>query len=131
MKLDDRPEAPRAASRPAREGLRRTAVGLWDRLFGPPRVRQLPDGCVCVRLLGRRFDAATHDGLFDAVARERERLLASVREMHERSGMRAMPGGRGVSDSYHQATRRLEDRVSLYGEFLGRLARELQLDRRD
>ena len=131
MKLEDRTETPAASSPPARTTLRRLAAGAWDRLFGPPRVQELPDGSVCVRLLGRRFDATSREGLFDAVARERGRLLTSLAETHAHSGMRAMPSGRGVSDSYHQDTRRLEDRISLYGEFLGRLAKELGLDRRD
>ena len=124
MRVEDRAAVLPAAPR-VRDALHRRAVVLWDRLFGPPPVQELPDGGVCVRLLGRRFDAMTREGLFDVVARERERLLAGVAQMHARSGMRAMSGGRAVSDSHHQATRRLEDRVSLYSEFLGRLAKDL------
>ena len=120
-------EAPPAA----RMTLRRTAAVLWDRIFGPPRVHDRPDGGVTVRLMGRRFEAATRAGLFDVVAREREQLLAQVAEAHARSGMRPFPVGRGLSDTYHQTTRRLEDRIGIYSAFLGRLAQELESGRAD
>jgi hypothetical protein len=60
----------------------RTNFGLarriWDRLFGPPRVKELPDGSVSVRLLGRTFEAADYEGLIGAVDREREHLVRAV-----------------------------------------------------
>ena len=103
----------------------RALADLLDRLFGPPRVQELPDGTVAVRLLGRRFEAATRAGLFDAVVRKGERLLISVAKMHEGAAARPLLAGGRFGDSYHQMTRRLEDRVALYSAFIGRLAKEL------
>jgi len=94
-------------------------------------VRELPDGSVSVRLLGRRFEASSPGALFDAVARERERLLVQVGKMHEGAASRPLIGGGRYSDTHHHQTRRMEDRVGLYTTFLGRLARDLDLDRKD
>ena len=117
------------ASRPL-SGLGRTAAKLWDLLLGPPRLRELPDGSVMVRLLGRRFEASGRGALFDAVARERERLLTQVGKMHEGAATRPLVAGARFSDTHHHQTRRLEDRIGLYTAFLGRLARELESDGR-
>ena len=109
-------------------GLRRAAAGLWDFLFGPPRVRELPDGTVTVRLLGRRFEAASRGSLFDAVARERQRLVVQLGKMHEGAATRPLLAGTRFSDTYHHQTRRLEDRIGFYTAFLGHMAKELGLD---
>jgi hypothetical protein len=106
----------------------RVAAFLWDRLFGPPRVTELPDGSVSVRLLGRRFDASSRGALFDSVARERERLLEQVSRLHEGAAMRPLVGGARFSDGYHRDTQRVQDRVGVYTDFLARLARELGLN---
>ena len=115
---------------PATSGatLRRAAAGLWDFLFGPPRVRELPDGTVTVRLLGRRFEAASRGSLFDSVARERQRLVVQLGKMHEGAATRPLLAGTRFSDTYHHQTRRLEDRIGFYTAFLGHMAKELGLD---
>jgi hypothetical protein len=101
---------------------------LWDRLFGPPKVRELPDGGVRVRLLGRVFEASDYEGLFGAVNRERERLLGAVIKMHEGAGHRAyLSVARvGPGDIYQRDLQRIEDRLAVYNEFLGHLVRRLQ-----
>jgi hypothetical protein len=109
-------------------GFRRTVAGIWDLVVGPPRYSHLPDGGVTVKLLGRRFQASTPDALFDAVARERERLLTQLGKLHEGAVTRPMMTGGRFSDTYHQQSRRLEDRIALYSAFLGRLGQELDLD---
>lgn len=116
---------------PARRSVFRALAAAWDRLFGPPRVRELPDGTVTVRLLGRRFDAATRDALFDLVAHERSRLLEQVVKMHESAVLRSPLAGMRFADTYHRDTQRVEDRVGVYTSFLARLARELGLNRAD
>lgn len=111
-----------------RPSVRERAARLLDLIFGPPRLSERPDGSVTVRLLGRRFEASTPGALFDAVARERERLLLQVGKMHEGvAGRPIMPANR-LADTYHFQTRRVEDRIALYTAFLGRMARDLGLD---
>jgi len=97
----------------------------WDYLFGPPRIRSLPDGAVQVRLLGRVFEAADHDGLFDAVGRERERLLAAMSKLHEGAAGRPQLGFSrlGTGDLYQRDLQRLQDRLAAYNAFLGHLMR--------
>lgn len=112
---------------PARPGVLPLLARTWDFLFGPPKVRDLPDGSVSVRLLGRRFEASSRGALFDAVARERERLVQQVGKMHEGAASRPMLGGTRFTDTHHHQTQRMQDRVGLYTAFLGRLARELDL----
>jgi hypothetical protein len=101
---------------------------LWDGLFGPPRIRELPDGTLHVRLFGRAFVAADYEGLFRAVSRERERLVHAVRKAHESASDRAyFPLTRlGPGELYQRDVRRLEDRLALYNEFLGHLVRRMQ-----
>ncbi len=123
--IHERPAVPDAKPR---IGVLRIAVTLWDRLFGPPHVSEQPDGTVTVRLLGRRFDASSRGALFDAVARERARLLEQVTKMHEGAAMRPLLGGARFADGYHRDTQRVQDRVGVYTDFLARLARELGLD---
>lgn len=108
--------------------IRRSAVWLWDIVFGPPRARYHDDGHTSVRLLGRRFEASSPGLLFDAVARERERLVVQLGRMHEGAAAASFVAGTRFSDTYHQQTRRLEDRIAFYSVFLGRLARDLDLD---
>ncbi|MGH2602315.1 MAG: hypothetical protein ACRDJ9_23385 [Dehalococcoidia bacterium] len=108
--------------------LLRAAAGVWDYLFGPPRMHTTPDGAVTARLLGRRFEAATPESLFDLVARERERLLIQVGRMHEGVAAGHVLGGSRFTDSYHHHTRRIEDRVALYTAFLGRMAKDLGIE---
>jgi hypothetical protein len=122
----EKPSTAPAAKRPA--GVVRFAATLWDHVFGPPRVSELPDGSVTVRLLGRRFDASSREALFDAVARERGRLMEQVTKMHEGAAMRPLLGGTRFADGYHRDTQRVQDRVGVYTDFLARLARELGLD---
>jgi hypothetical protein len=109
-------------------GLRRAAAWLWDVLFGPPRPRYAEDGGASVKLLGRRFEASSPGALFDAVARERQRLVVQLGKMHEGAATRPFIAGTRFSDTYHHQTRRLEDRIGFYSIFLGRLARDLGLD---
>ncbi|MGD9893954.1 MAG: hypothetical protein AB7N70_04470 [Dehalococcoidia bacterium] len=109
-------------------GLRRSAVWLWDTLFGPPRMTYLADNHVTVKLLGRRFEASSPGALFDAVAHERERLVVQLGKMHEGAATKPLVAGARFSDSYHQQTRRIEDRIGFYSTFLGRLAKDLDLD---
>ena len=131
MKSIDRRDRRPAPPSPAPSTFRSTVVRVWDVLFGAPRVHDLPDGSVAVRLLGRRFEASSRGALFDAVARERERLLVQVGKMHEGAAIRPLIGGARLSDTHHHQTRRMEDRISLYTAFLGRLGRELGLDGKD
>jgi hypothetical protein len=105
----------------------RIVAAIWDRLFGPPRAQVTAEGTVAVRLLGRRFEAGTREGLFDSVCRERERLLEQISKMHEGAAHRPMLGMSRLSDSYHRDTQRIQDRVGLYTEFLGRLGKEIGL----
>ena len=105
----------------------RTVAALWDFVFGPPRFQTRPNGSVNVRLLGRRFEAASPGALFDAVARERERLMIQVGQMHEGAARSHVSGVR-FTDTYHQQTRRVEDRIGLYTAFLGKMAKEIGLD---
>jgi hypothetical protein len=123
-------EAPRPPGDPnaAAGGLRRSAFRLWDALFGPPRMTYIADNHVTVKLLGRRFEASTPGALFDAVARERERLVVQLGKMHEGAATKPLIAGARFSDSYHQQTRRIEDRIGFYSTFLGRLAKDLDLD---
>lgn len=118
-----RDAGPPAALRPG--SLPRALATLWDTLFGAPAARDLPDGSVAVRLLGRRFSASSRAALFDSVGRERERLLAHLDQLH-RNSITSVGGFSRVVDSYHGETRRLQDRVAVYSAFLGRLARELE-----
>jgi hypothetical protein len=101
---------------------------VWDRLFGPPRVQDLPDGSVRVRLLGRVFEAPDREILFDAVSRERERLIESLARLHQRAGSRpyALLSRYGSGDLYQRDLQRVESRLSIYNEFLGQLVRQLQ-----
>lgn len=108
--------------------LRQRVVRLLDLIFGPPRPHERPDGGVAVRLLGRRFEASTPGALFDAVAREREKLIEQVARMHEGAAGRAIVPANRLADTYHFQTRRIEDRISLYTAFLGRMARDLDAD---
>lgn len=123
--IQESPATPEVKRRPG--ALRLVAV-LWDRLLGPPRVSELPDGSVTVRLLGRRFEASSRGALFDSVARERARLMDQVTKMHEGAAMRPLLGGTRFADGYHRDTQRVQDRVGVYTDFLARLARELGLD---
>jgi hypothetical protein len=107
---------------------RRRLAAFWDVLFGPPRPTVHPDGRVTVRLLGRRFEASDPGSLFDLVAHEREKLLAQVSKTHKGAALRPTVGGNRLTDSYHFHTRRVEDRISLYTAFLGRMAKDLGLD---
>lgn len=106
----------------------RIAGWLWDRLFGPPQVRELPDGTLRVRLLGRVFEAGDYEGLFGAVSREREHLLRAVSKVHEGAGHRAtLAASRlGPGDLYFREVQRIEDRLAVYNEFLGHLVVRLQ-----
>lgn len=102
----------------------RIARAVWDAIFGPPRIRSLPDGSVRVRLLGRVFESATYEGLFDMVSRERERLLQSVASVHAGALGRSylIPITRmGPGDMYQRDINRLEARLAAYNEFLGHL----------
>ena len=110
-----------------RKAGRRVAAGA-DYLFGPPRVREEADGSVSVRLLGRRFESATREGLFDAVGHERERLVEGMGKLHAGAAMRPLAGSPRMGDAYHREAVRLQDRIGLYSEFLGRLAKELDGD---
>lgn len=104
------------------------ARAVWNWLFGPPRVRELPDGSVRVRLLGRLFEAADDELLFSAVSHERERLLIALAKTHEGAGSRpfiAYSRG-GAIDLYRRDAQRLEDRLALYNEFLAHLLRRMQ-----
>lgn len=109
----------------------RAARWAWDRVFGPPRVRQMPDGSVRVRLMGRVFEAADDDGLFGAVSRERERLVQAVAKAH--AGATTRPylslARLGPGEMYQRELQRLEDRLTLYNEFLGYLVRRMQAQR--
>ena len=106
----------------------RAAGRAWDWMFGPPRVRELPDGSLRVRVLGRVFEAADYEGLFGAVSRERERLIQAVSKTHEGATSRPyMALSRlGPGDMYQRDLQRLEDRLAVYNEFLGHLARTMQ-----
>src|SRR5215211_172619 len=95
----------------ARGRLAQAAERIFDAVFGPPRPQVRPDGSMSVRLLGRRFEASNGGALFDAVAREREKLLIQVSKMHEGAALRPFFGGSRMSDSYHFHTRRMEDRI--------------------
>lgn len=120
--------SPAAGAPEPSSGLRRAAARLWDVLFGPPRPHYAEDGRASVKLLGRRFEAATPGSLFDSVARERERLVVQLGKMHEGAASSPFVSGARFSDTYHQQTRRLEDRIAFYSTFLGRLAKDLGLD---
>jgi hypothetical protein len=104
---------------------------LWDRVFGPPRVRELPDGSVRVRLLGRVFEAADYEGLMGAVSREREYLLRAAARVHEGAGHRATlsVSRLGPGDLYFREVQRIEDRLAVYNEFLGHMVQRLQQQR--
>jgi hypothetical protein len=123
-------EVPRPPDVPngAAAGFRRSAVRLWDALFGPPRMQRVAENHVTVKLLGRRFEASSPGALFDAVARERERLVIQLGRMHEGAATKPLVAGARFSDSYHQQTRRIEDRIGFYSAFLGGLARDLDID---
>jgi hypothetical protein len=108
--------------------LAQAAERIVDAVFGPPRPRIRPDGSMSVRLLGRRFEASSGGALFDAVAREREKLLIQVGKMHEGAAGRPFFSGSRLTDSYHFHTRRMEDRIALYTAFLGRMAKDLGLE---
>lgn len=112
-------------ARPA--GLRRLVAALWDGIFGAPAARDRPDGGVEARLLGRRFNASSRAALFDAVGRERERLLTQLDQLH-RNSINSVSGFSRVVDSSHGDARRLQDRLAVYSAFLGRLARELEAE---
>jgi hypothetical protein len=126
MKAVETQRPPEEASIPA-GGFRRSAARLWDVLFGPPRMQHLPDGGVGVKLLGRRFESSSPDLLFDSVARERERLVSQLGKMHEGAATKPLVAGTRFADSYHQQTRRIEDRIAFYSAFLGRLAKDLDM----
>jgi hypothetical protein len=123
-------EAPPPPGEPnsAAAGFRRSAYRLWDALFGPPRMQYVADNHLTVKLLGRRFEASSPGALFDAVARERERLVVQLGKMHEGAATKPLIAGARFSDSYHQQTRRIEDRIGFYSTVLGRLAKDLDLD---
>lgn len=97
-------------------------------MFGPPRVRHLPDGTLTVRLLGRRFEAQDYEGLFGSVSRERERLVQAVSKLHEGATSRPYLGISriGPGEMYQRDLRRLEDRLALYNEFIGHLVEQMQ-----
>jgi hypothetical protein len=101
---------------------------MWDRLFGPPRVRTLPDGSVRVRLLGRIHEGSDYGALFDSVSRERERLIQAVVKTREGSLPKPyMSLSRiGPGEMYHRDIQRLEDRLAIYNDFLGHLVREMR-----
>ena len=106
----------------------RAVVWLWDRLFGPPRIHELPDGSLRVRLLGRVFEVADYEGLFGAVSRERERIIVAVAKIHD--GATSRPylalSRIGPGELYQRDLQRLEDRLAVYNEFLGHLVRLMQ-----
>ena len=106
----------------------RAAVRVWDWMFGPPRVHELPDGTLRVRVLGRVFEAADYEGLFGAVSRERERLIVAVSKIHEGATSRPymVLSRLGPADMYQRDLQRIEDRLAAYNEFLGHLARMMQ-----
>jgi hypothetical protein len=120
------PRSPTA--RDERRAVTRVAVAVWDFVFGAPRARDLPDGGVTVRLMGRRFEASSRDVLFDTVVRERERLLITLGKVHEGAATRPLLGGARMADTYHRESQRLQDRIAVYSDFIGRLGRELGLD---
>ena len=109
----------------------RAAHWLWDCLFAPPRVERLPEGGVRVRLMGRAFEAADYEGLFTAVNRERERLIQAVAKAHEGASRRSdLAFARvGPGEWYQRDLRRMEDRLSLYNEFLAHLLHLMRPER--
>ncbi len=101
---------------------------MWDWLFGPPRVKQLEDGSLRVKLLGRAHHGNSLDELFTSVARERDRLITAHGRLREGTPLRPYHtlGRAGAGDMYHRDLQRLEDRLSVYNEFLGHLVHRLQ-----
>lgn len=105
----------------------RAARALWDALFGPPRIRQLADGTLRVRLLGRTFEARDHDALLDSVSRDRERLLTGLNRLHERGPESGMAGSRyNPGELHHRETARLQERLRVYNDFIGYLLRQAE-----
>ena len=101
---------------------------LWNLLFGPPRVQQLPDGTLRVRLLGRVHEADDYEGLFHSVSAERDRLVRALAQAREAVPLRpTYPLLRvGPGEMYHRDLQRLEERLALYNEVVGLLLRHLQ-----
>jgi len=101
----------------------RVARGVWDWLFGPPKVHELDDGTLRVRLMGRTFTASDGEGLFASVNRERDRLLQAVAKLHDGAGSRPYlsMSRMGPGDIYQRELQRIEDRLAVYNHFLGRL----------
>jgi hypothetical protein len=99
---------------------------LWDLLFGPPRVQQLPDGTLRVRLPGRVHEADDYEGLFRSVNAERDRLLRALAQAREAVPLRpSYPLRVGPGEMYHRDLQRLEERLALYNEVVGHLLRHL------
>jgi hypothetical protein len=100
----------------------------WNYLFGPPKVRVLPDGTLRVRLLGRVFEASDYESLIGAVSREREHLLRAVSRVHEGAGHRAhlTVSRLGPGDLYLREVQRIEDRLAVYNDFLGHLMQRVE-----
>lgn len=101
--------------------------GLWDLFFGPPRIRELEDGTLRVRILGRVHEGRDHEELFFSVNRERERLIQSVGKVRDGSHARPdlMSSRFGVGEVHHREIQRLQDRLGVYNDFLGHLVRML------
>ena len=104
------------------------AVGaLWNILFGPPRIREMADGSLRVRLLGRTFEARDYEGLLESVGRERERLLTTLHRLHGRGPEHGMAGSRyNPGELHHRETARLQERLRVYNDFIGHLLRQAE-----
>lgn len=109
-------------------GLKNVVQGAVDLLFGPPKVKTLPDGSLRVKLMGRVHTARSYDELFGSVNRERERLISSVAKSREGLPVRAGTAFSriGPGDLHHRDIQRLEDRLAIYNHFLGHLVRVMQ-----
>lgn len=101
--------------------------GIWGRLFGPPRIRELEDGTLRVRILGRMHEGRDHEELFSSVNRERERLLRTVANVRDGTHSRPdlLSSRIGIGEVHHREVQRLQDRLSVYNDFLGHLVRNL------